>query len=94
MDERLLKQSRVAESLLRDAAAELAAPQVLPGFERLICRSEFALALAELATLGDAYPVSAEYWRLLEKTAEVLGLAVERKAFSMRYRAARSLEHT
>jgi hypothetical protein len=74
MDERLLKQWQITETLLDTAAAELSGASVLQTYRDFIEHNELEMALDVLEDAGHENAVSREYWWNLKKAAEAMGL--------------------
>ena len=75
MDERLIKQWEITETLLQAAAAELSGTAEFAECSELLDHNELELALNVLEEAGHARNVSRDYWWNLKKAAEVMGLS-------------------
>ncbi|NKF22971.1 hypothetical protein [Solimonas marina] len=90
MNERLIKQWAISEKLLSEAALQVKDSEAFTECMEFLSHNELGLALETLGAEGEHHQVNAEYWHLLKKAAEVMGLKEEVKEF----RRKRLLAHT
>lgn len=88
MDERLIKQWQVTESLLDAAAAEIASTEPHCEYKGFLDHNELELALNVLEDAGHELKVSREYWWNLMRAAEVMGLTERYDALREEFRKA------
>jgi len=74
MNERLLKQWAVTEKLLSEAALQVEGTPAFVECMDFLSHNELGLALDTLAAEGEHRQVGADFWHLLKKAAEVMGL--------------------
>ncbi|KAB0584507.1 hypothetical protein F7Q92_03065 [Ideonella dechloratans] len=90
MDERLQKQRAVTEKLILEAASKIEGSTGFTEHKEFIVRNELGLALDALADYGKHCEVNADYWHLLKKAAEVMGLKEQVKEFRRKRQLARA----
>jgi hypothetical protein len=88
MNERLIKQWEVTQSLLNSAATEVLGTPAYEQYRNFIGHNELELALDVLEDIGHERPVSSSYWWNLKKAAEVMGLHQRYAALRTQWRLA------
>jgi hypothetical protein len=90
MDERHIKRQAVSRTLLTEVAAHIESSPFFTNCFELIEHGKHGHALEALSEAGECCAVGAEYWRLLKKTAEVIGSSDQVKEFRRKFQVART----
>ena len=89
MDARLQKRWKVLNSLMGEAATQIAERSKLFRYEQYLSHNEFELALDELEAAGEEAKIDAHFWWLLKKSAQVMDLKAHRLRFQRKYQLLR-----
>ncbi len=76
--------------MLSEAASQIDGSAYFVEYSEFISHNELGLALDTLADAGQHCEVNAEYWHLLKKAAEVMGLNEQIKEFRRKFQIIRA----